>query len=48
MLVNDNRYSLTKLSIHTLNSDIAAINRINRKNKSTSEKYKLTDLCLHL
>ena len=48
MLVNDNRYSLRKPSIHTLNSNMAAKNRINRINKSTSEEYKLTNLCLHL
>ena len=40
VLVRDNRYSLTKPSIYTFNSNIAAINRIN---KSISEKYKLRD-----
>ena len=49
MLVRDNRFSLRKQSIHTFNSNVTAINRIN---KVTGKKYELTDeikkdLCLH-
>ena len=48
--LNDHRYSIIKPSIGTYNCNNDAINRIN---KNTYTKYKLTDkikkdLCLHL
>ena len=43
MQVNDYRYSLSKPSIHTFNSNINEINRIHKINRDTHKSYKLTD-----